>query len=880
MQQCPRCGYAVRDEVKFCPSCGAGVSGGWTGKLSAGDVLCERYTIVRPLARGGMGAVYVATDGRLGDAPVAIKEMTPHHRPGDTAAWDQAVDEFRREAALLAHLSHPNLPHVRDQFATTHVEFLVMELVPGHTLRAELAQRTQPVPLDEALNWFHQLSSVLDYLHQQLPQIIYRDLKPTNIMLRPDGRIVLIDFGIARLYKPEKKNDTVIYGTPGYAPPEQYGLGQTDVRTDIYALAMVMHEVLTGFQPSTRAEARPPKASGLREDVPQHISDALHQALDPDPDDRFATISEFVAAMDQSPLPEAQALLQQTAEEIAHSENSASTLLQSRKPVAFLAGILAIVALVLAVVLWWPQPVGEQQPTTTALGQPTVEAAATASSTEQSTPEPTQSTSENPVIQQLPPIPPGMVIVPDGEFILGSNNDEADEQPAGPAYLPTFFIDRTEVSNAAYAQCVAAGVCNEPVEPGSATRPEYWNNPTYADYPVVWVSWEQAQTYCQWQNKRLPTEAEWEKAARGNEGLRWPWGNTWDASKAQIDLSSQDSVAINTLSAGASPYGVLHMSGNVSEWTSSLDQPYPYSPTDGRELSNQSGSRIVRGISNTDDPEATRASNRERRLPLLADATLGFRCATEKPHEIAGMSYIPGGSWSIGSTDQQRQQWQATYGWSSLLNETPPSPITTTGFFLDLYEVTNSEYAQFISATNNPVPRNPFDPENLSVWNTDGSFPQEFANHPVVNLTWGDARAYCDWAGKRLPTEAEWERAAKGDATHTWPWGEEWDSSFANTAENRQESTTPVGSYPDHRGPYGTYDLAGNVWEWTSTLYRPYPYNATDGRESAAAAGARSLRGGSWLDDNKAAHVTGRNSLQPELTNVNVGFRCAQSIED
>ncbi len=868
MQECPRCGKQAKDGIRFCPDCGAGLAT-WTGRLRAGDTLIERYTIVRPLARGGMGAVYIATDKRLGDVPVAVKEMTPHHAPGDTEAWERAVQEFRREAALLARLSHPNLPHVIDQFQRDEHEFLVMELVPGHTLRAELEQRTEPVPLEQALAWFKQLASVLQYLHEQSPPIIYRDLKPTNIMLRPDGRVVLIDFGIARLYKPEQTSDTAVYGTPGYAPPEQYGLGQTDVRTDVFALAMVLHEVLTGFEPAKRQSVRPPLAHSLRPEVPERVSAAIQRALAVDPDDRFASIADFVAAVEEP----ADAVVQSQSDASAAAAavavptpSSAPVVVQRRFWPWVLAGMLLLSAIV-GTLLWL-----NRAPATIAGGP-------TATPTDATTTTPTSVSTPEPTAIPLPG-PPGMVTVPAGTFIMGSADGQPDEQPAGPGYLPTFYIDRTEVTNAEYRECVAAERCTAPQKTASLTRSDYYTNTAYADFPVIWVTWDQAHDYCAWADKRLPTEAEWEKAARGSEGLTFPWGNTSDPALANLwgDTAGGDTVAVGSYPDGASPFGALDMVGNVWEWTSSLDQPYPYNSSDGRELANQPGPRIVRGGAWGDNPLNARASDRDRRQPNDPNDNLGFRCATSQPFQPAGMDFVPSGTWRMGATAAEAQQWEQQYSWPSLLNEQPATNIDTPAFFIDHTEVTNADYAAFISATDHPLPQNPFDPVGLAIWQPDGTFPLSLTTHPVVNVTWNDARAYCAWANKRLPTEAEWEKVARSTSGRLWPWGDEWDASRANTAEAGPASTTPAGSYPDGAGPYGTLDLAGNVWEWTSSLYQPYPYDSTY-REAPSAAGARVIRGGSWMDNNLGAHATGRNSLLPNLANVNVGFRCALSVD-
>src|SRR5689334_6208774 len=181
---CPICGAPTKDGARFCPACGANLIGTTTGMLGAGRMLAGRYRIARLIARGGMGAVYRAGDTRLDDAQVAVKEMAGVYRPGETDAFAQAVAEFRREAALLARLSHPNLPRVIDRFEEDGKQFLVMEYVEGQTLRQALVARGGRAEIAEACGWAEQLCAVLSYLHAQQPPVIYRDLKPSNVMLR------------------------------------------------------------------------------------------------------------------------------------------------------------------------------------------------------------------------------------------------------------------------------------------------------------------------------------------------------------------------------------------------------------------------------------------------------------------------------------------------------------------------------------------------------------------------------------------------------------------------------------------------------------------------------------------------------------------------
>ena len=304
---CPSCGAPLRGQVAYCPSCGATLLGA-TGRLSADHLLAGRYRVLLLLARGGMGAVYLAEDTRLSGAQVAVKEMSGAFTRGDTEAFARAVVEFEREAAMLARLRHAHLPRVSDRFEEDGKHFLVMEYIHGQTLRAVIQQAGGRLSLDQALNFTDQLCDVLTYLHSQQPPIIYRDLKPTNVMVVPPSpgngdrpQLVLIDFGIARFYRPGGNSDTAVYGTIGYAPPEQYGKGQTDARTDIYALGVLLHHVLTGHDPAATPFALPSPGT-LNPALPAAVAAAIERATANDRTERFHDIAAFRAAL-HAPAP-------------------------------------------------------------------------------------------------------------------------------------------------------------------------------------------------------------------------------------------------------------------------------------------------------------------------------------------------------------------------------------------------------------------------------------------------------------------------------------------------------------------------------------------------------------------------------------------------
>jgi len=253
---CDNCGVANRAEATLCfacnqplqPTAGEQISIS-TAPLVNSHLLIQRYRILGQLGRGGFGAVYQAEDIRFGNRAVAIKEMNPVNLSPQEIA--EATEAFKHEALLLANLTHPNLPRIYDHFSDTGRWYLVMDFIEGETLEEYLQKAPGGyLPVEEVLDIGMQLCSVLGYLHACQPPIIFRDLKPANIMRTAEGNYYLIDFGIARHFKPGQAKDTVAFGSPGYAAPEQYGRRQTTPRADIYSLGTTLHHLLSGDDPS------------------------------------------------------------------------------------------------------------------------------------------------------------------------------------------------------------------------------------------------------------------------------------------------------------------------------------------------------------------------------------------------------------------------------------------------------------------------------------------------------------------------------------------------------------------------------------------------------------------------------------------------------
>jgi formylglycine-generating enzyme required for sulfatase activity len=255
---------------------------------------------------------------------------------------------------------------------------------------------------------------------------------------------------------------------------------------------------------------------------------------------------------------------------------------------------------------------------------------------------------------------------------------------------------------------------------------------------------------------------------------------------------------------------------------------------------------------------------------LIAAFTATMQCAAAQTAKD-DMAVIPAGSFTMGNT-------------GGPVDERPVHQVTLPAFSIDRYPVTNAQFAQFLDAVG-PFNANGdrlFDVEDPDArigrigprWTAHAGFEQ----HPVVEVSWAGARDYCAWRGKRLPTEAEWEKAARGADARKYPWGNAQPDRTRAQYNAKYNETAPVDHFPAGASPYGVQDLSGNAWEWVSSVYRPYPYDAGDGRENLAPGPVRATRGGAH--DSGAEEITvtqrGRNlSRNPASGHHNIGFRCA-----
>jgi len=421
-----------------------------------------------------------------------------------------------------------------------------------------------------------------------------------------------------------------------------------------------------------------------------------------------------------------------------------------------------------------------------------------------------------------------MVLVPAGPAVMGHDKGKKFERPRHVVMLDAFHIDLYEVTNFQYRRFMRAS--------GHAAPP-HWVDGTYEwgrdFHPVTNVRWEDAKSYAKWAKKRLPTEAEWERACRGPAGQLYPYGDEFKRALTNNgDAPACDTLRVDTFPRGRSPVGCYNMAGNVWEWVEDWfstryykeGQVNPRGPAVGLM-------HVSKGGSWTTDRAACRASFRCRSLPGAQWGYCGFRCArsakvavAKEPPGRADMILIPAGTFLMGDDGYyfaapQRRIWLDAY----LIDKTP---------------VTHDAYHAFCRASAHPPPPH---------WH-GGVPPEGLDDHPVANITLEDARAYARWAGKELPTEAQWEKAARGTDARRYPWGEDYDETLCNTIGSQIGRTVPVGTYPEGASPYGVLGMCGNVWEWVEGRWDPRWYAAMAERNpnGAQAGGKHVLRGGTW----------------------------------
>jgi serine/threonine protein kinase/formylglycine-generating enzyme required for sulfatase activity len=759
MKTCPKCGDNYGDGIEVCPKDGSALVRANTNDPLVGRLLAGRYKIITKIGEGGMGAVYKAIHNKM-DRVCAIKTLT-----GLSSDNEAAVARFNREARNSSRIDSPHAITIYDfGEAENGLLYLAMEFIDGKQL-TDLMDKEGVLGVERTIHITNQIAEALAAAHSL--GIVHRDLKPDNIMItkKVDNTdyVKVLDFGIAKTMADDGTENVTktgfVLGTPAYMSPEQLTGESLDGRSDVYSLAIIVYEMLSGQLPFEgdnlqakmikRLMSDPIRLRDVMPSVTDSVERAVMSGLARDRDKRTPTVQAFASSLSDAYSLSTISVGRRSTSKLDKSPTNEAT--QEWEP---------------------PQPVGGSDQT---LPQTTLDA-------------PTQ-----------------VVNTQQRASFAESNGEQARATPKGGSARQT-------VPNAP-----AASPQLSPVTPGAITGPE------------------------------TSTLSEPERG-----GLR-----RWWAVAGLVGILAVVAIIYFLLVPGSKTYALV-VSGAP-----------PGSEVFVNEVSR--GKTAADGTLKVADVAPGSASVRVSRDGFADfNADLTIKKGVEEsvtalllPKEInynGAMVIIPAGDFQM-SADASGQT----------------KIVSLSDFYIDKYEVTNRQYKEFCDKTNRSYPVSMFGAEHFS----------NNPDLPVVAVTWDDAAAYARWAGKRLPTEEEWEKAASWDPNRRgkrdWPWGNDADENKANLARGNPV-LAPVGAYQGDVSAYGLYDLGGNVGEWVDSSNTPLIDNPAPG--SSEKVQSRMARGGSirtrQIDQ---AKTTFRGYLPREPDEsirkvLVVGFRCAVSAND
>lgn len=624
-----------------------------------GQVIANRYTVISMIGRGGMGCIYRVRDNVLRE-DVALKTLLPQH-----ARDKMVVERFFNEAKIARGLSHPNIVRVHDIGMTRAEEgniiYISMELIEGQSLRGILEGLLpgERLPVKQTLLLFDQLCEALEYAHRHT---VHRDIKPENVMVCDGATVKLMDFGISKLMDTTGLTDTsIVMGTPFYMSPEQLrNSANVDVRADIYSIGVMLYEILTGNMPT----GVPKPASQLTREVPPTLDPIVAKCVEPNPADRYQTVSELRTAIRQV-LAVIEGTRPARAGRVKRARRQHAATGTGRKAAGYVL-VLVIAAITIAGLYHFEQnrrklvltgvaaeapPAGMQSGFDSEyarLSELRTRARAAAAARpneaterlladadarwEQVEVESAQKSARALDLARqalqcyIAPLlwRADMVFVPPGKATVtdGKTTEVVD--------VDGFMMDMTEVTNGMFLQ-----FCREIDRPHRDPGAEAGQ-----DLPAANVTFYDAQAYAAWAQKALPTEAQWVRAAQGDQaGLAYPWGAMWSEGACNSAGTGGDDIfggagAVRQLPQDLTASGCYDMTGNVAEWTRTACGPLDETPSpqrdDGRGLT--FGSYVVVRGGHFED---VNQSPLGVRTPVLFESFypwLGFRCALKIPN--------------------------------------------------------------------------------------------------------------------------------------------------------------------------------------------------------------------------------------------------------
>jgi formylglycine-generating enzyme required for sulfatase activity/predicted Ser/Thr protein kinase len=639
--------------------------------LPSGHLLHQRYSIQKCLGQGGFGITYLAYDQKL-EQEVCIKELfvsgnstrganlTVHSQTTGEFSFPDFVQRFIQEARQLARFQHTNIVRVIDIFEENHTAYTVMEFIAGETLKEKI-QREGAMNPQVALKLIAQLLDAVEEVHAK--GMLHRDIKPDNILLSPEGRVVLIDFGSARDFTEGKTTTQTAMLTPGYSPIEQYSnRAQRGPYTDIYALGATIYYLITGEKPLAATDRNLEELKAphiLNPKVSSQVSSAVLLAMDMKPENRFQQIKDMREALsslqqrEQNPPPPAPNPPDKKVPPVQENQ------LEKNKKSKRLYLLLSIAVLLVFVFVWANQRLGktpiddnqnneaeqtnenelgsqaweEQRPTASDRARAEVEALRIADSmmqvmeAELAAAEEVATASQQNNSAILQKLQNDMVYVAGGTFTMGCTAEQEEncyisEKPAHQVSLNAFYIGKYEVTQAQWYEVMG-------------------NNPSYFsgcnNCPVENVSWNDVQDFIRKLNQktgknfRLPTEAEWEYAARGgnqSRGYKYAGGDriyavAWHDNNSENKIHTIGQKSPNEL-------GIYDMSGNVWEWCYDWYGAYPSTGQNNPSGPSRGSDRVYRGGSWYFDAIHCRIAYRNSNRPDNFNAFIGFRLVSPK----------------------------------------------------------------------------------------------------------------------------------------------------------------------------------------------------------------------------------------------------------
>jgi formylglycine-generating enzyme required for sulfatase activity/tRNA A-37 threonylcarbamoyl transferase component Bud32 len=546
-----------------------------------GAALGDGYAVEHALGEGGFAVVFRVRDLAL-KRSLAVKVLSP-----DMVTSKIVLERFKREAETVAQLSHPNIVPLYFIGEKDHLLYLAMQCVEGGSI-AERLKSERRLSVEDAVRVTCEVASALSHAHKR--GVIHRDIKPANILIDPEsGRCLVTDFGIARTADASTLTATgMMVGTPAYLSPEQVTGDATDHRVDIFALGVMLYEMLAGRIPydaptpgaamMQRLGGPPDPITREHPEVPEHVAAVITGCLAADPEDRFHSAAEVIGALEGKIVT-------------TGGRSTRNVPIPRRSRTKLRIGVSAVVALILAGGAWWTTR------------ERSAERAV-------------------PVLAGLPAAADSdLVSVVAGDYVIGSDAGPALARPRHTEHVAAFRIERTEVTVGDYDKFVVA--MHAP-EPWVGAKPN-------ARLPVTRVPWGDAANYCAWKypTGRLPTEIEWEAAARGLAAREYPYGSVADVARANTASARRAGVTpVGSFPRSTTADGLQDMSGNVWEWTSSPMRAYPGAKALSESLSEY---RVIRGGAfDTTDSLATgwmRGYLKASALPAELPNT-GFRCAS------------------------------------------------------------------------------------------------------------------------------------------------------------------------------------------------------------------------------------------------------------